>query len=118
MLIDTAQFQLPFLQGIHDMFFQIQPDHLPLIENKIIVVETIIDMSLNYCVTAPKEWVEKNCPCILNSKFIRKPDKNNEVFGRFGCPFKPYTKENLGYWFAGWDEFENWEPKREDKIES
>ena len=31
-----------------------------LIENKIIVVETIIDMSLNYCVTAPKEWVEKN----------------------------------------------------------
>ena len=32
-----------------------------LIENKIIAVETIIDMSLNYCVTAPKEWVEKNC---------------------------------------------------------
>ena len=54
-----------------------------LIENKIIVVETIIDMSLNYCVTAPKEWVEKNCPCILNSKFIREPDKNNEVFGKF-----------------------------------
>ena len=30
----------------------------------------------------------------------------------------PYTEENLGYWFAGWDEFEHWEPKREDKIES
>lgn len=89
-----------------------------LIENKIIVVETIIDMSLNYCVTAPKEWIEKNCPCILNSKFIREPNENNEVFGRFGCPFKSYTEENLGYWFAGWDEFENWEPKRKDKIES
>lgn len=42
-----------------------------LIENKIIVVETIIDMSLNYCVTAPKEWVEKNCPCILDSKQMK-----------------------------------------------
>ncbi len=89
-----------------------------LIENKIIVVETIIDMSLNYCVTAPKEWVEKNCPCILNSKFIREPNENNEVFGRFGCPFKTYTEENIGYWFAGWDEFGKWNPKRLDEIES
>ena len=70
-----------------------------LIENKIIVVET-------------------NCPCILNSKFIREPDENNEIFGRFGCPFKTYTEENIGYWFAGWDEFGKWNPKRRDEIES
>ena len=34
-------------------------------ENKLCVKWGFIDMSMNYCVTAPREWVEQNCPKLL-----------------------------------------------------
>ena len=79
-------------------------------ENKIIVVESFVDMSQNFCVTAPKEWVMKNCPDLLTkyTKFLREPDEYDEVKGRFGCPFKEYEEENIGYWFAEKDDEYNY----------
>ena len=79
-------------------------------ENKIIVVESFVDMSQNFCVTAPKEWVMENCPDLLTkyTKFLREPDEYNEVKGRFGCPFKEYEEENIGYWFAEKDDEYNY----------
>lgn len=83
-------------------------------QQQIIVVETIIDMSLNYCITAPISWVKTNCPSLLTKykQYIVKPQSDGKVIGQWGCPFKPYTKENIGYWYAGWDEFNNWKPER------
>lgn len=71
-------------------------------KNGIIVVESRVDMSQNFCVTAPKDWVMKNCPDLLTiySKFLREPDEWGEAEGRFGCPFKEYAEENIGYWYA------------------
>lgn len=80
-----------------------------LIENQLVCVEGSIDMSLNYCITAPKSWVESTIPMILTEykQFLRYPDEDqNPPFGRFDCPFLPYTKENIG--LHRWDEDEGW----------
>lgn len=37
-------------------------------ENKLCVMCGAIDMSINYCVAAPKSWVEKNCPKLLTDE--------------------------------------------------
>jgi len=81
------------------------------IENKLCVLCGAIDMSMNYCVAAPRTWVEKHCPKLLTdeeytyktvrihcddkgnekrtvkehtkkySDFICKPDKDGCVYG-------------------------------------
>ena len=87
-----------------------------LLENKLVVVETLVDMSCNYCITAPKEWILGVCPDFFEkySKFVREPEEDEDTpYGQFGCPFLEYTEENLGYWFAGWDE--EWNPRRLEK---
>ena len=68
-------------------------------ENKLCVVEQIVDMSVNFCVTATKNWVKSNCPCLFEEKykkFLRFPDKNGEVYGRFEDTFLEYKPENFG----------------------
>jgi hypothetical protein len=71
-------------------------------ENKLCVVASFVDMSQNFCVTATKEWVENNCPNILNyPKFIRIADADGSVEGRFGNSFLEYKEENFG---ISWDE--------------
>ena len=67
-------------------------------ENKLCVVRSIIDMSVNFCVTATREWVEKNCPKLLTeySGFLRYPDDDGDVYGRFGDAFLEYSKESIG----------------------
>ena len=37
-------------------------------QNKLCVMCGAIDMSMNYCVAAPKSWVEKNCPKLLTDE--------------------------------------------------
>lgn len=37
-------------------------------ENKLCVLRGPIDMSENWCVAAPRSWVEKNCPQLLSDK--------------------------------------------------
>ena len=34
-------------------------------EQRLCVVACNIDMSINYCISAPRSWVEKNCPQLL-----------------------------------------------------
>lgn len=63
------------------------------IRNKLCAVISLIDMSFNWCITAPKTWVEVNCPCILGSSF-QYPD--DAEYDRFGTPFRDYEKENFG----------------------
>lgn len=67
-------------------------------ENKLCVAETYIDMSVNFCVTATKRWVEDNCPELLTeyTKFLREPDDEGDVHGRFGTQFLEYCDENIG----------------------
>lgn len=74
-------------------------------EQKLCVVESIVDMSFNYCITATWDWVGKNCPELITNvkykKFLRYPDEDGDVFGQFGCPFLEYSEENIGYHFKG-----------------
>lgn len=105
----------PFLTWMSEDILQFRNEEW-LKENKLVVVESIVDMSLNYCITASREWIDKYCPELLTkySKFLRKSNEDGEILGQFGCPFLPYKEENFGYWYAGWDEDE-WIPKRLDK---
>ena len=75
-----------------------------VIENELCVVASMVDMSSNFCITAKKEWVEKNCPKLLTDykEFLRYPEKyededeDGDVYGRFGCHFLEWSKENFG----------------------
>ena len=55
-------------------------------ENKLCICYGFIDMSQNYTVSAPREWVEKNCPELLTDEeytyytIIQRPKKN--LFGK------------------------------------
>ena len=71
-------------------------------ENKLIVVESLVDMSTNFCITATKEWVYKNCPELLSTykEFIRYSETDDIPYGRFGCPFLEYDENNIGYHYA------------------
>jgi hypothetical protein len=84
--------------------------HLPklrnekwLKENGLIVVESLLDMSMNFCITAPKTWVNENCPNLLTtwSKFIRIPEDEDDVpCGRWDTPFLPYEEKYIGYHYT------------------
>lgn len=67
-------------------------------ENRLCVVAGIVDMSQNFCVTAPREWVERLCPKLLTEhrNFLRHPDEDGDVYGQFDHQFLPYTEENVG----------------------
>ena len=70
-------------------------------ENKLCVVIGFVDMSINYCVAATREWVENNCPRLLTNfkQFIREPDGYGEVNPNFHY-FLPYEKENIGITYS------------------
>ena len=91
-------------------------------EQKICVLAGNIDMSCNFCITAPRSWVEKNCPeCLTDDtytvdfhyygpngesikteeysfkQFRREVEDGDDVaYGRFGWRFLEYTEENFG----------------------
>ena len=95
-------------------------------DNKLVVLESYVDMSVNWCVTATKDWVLNNCPKLLSdestevvmvtrskdgeskrtesypySSFLRYSDKDGIVYGRFDDEFRMYTEENIGTIEAG-----------------
>ena len=97
----------PFLSWMRDDLNQKFRDEEWIKENKLVVVESLVDMSMNFCITATKEWVEENCHELLSTykNFVRKPEDDEDVpYGRFGCPFLEYKEENIGYHYA--DEIE------------
>lgn len=71
-------------------------------ENKLVVVESTFDMSLNYCISATKEWVQTNCPELLTkyTQFVRYGEEDDLPEGQFGCPFLEYNENNIGYHYA------------------
>lgn len=73
-----------------------------VLENKLCVVKSLVDMSVNFCITATKEWVEQNCPCLLTefNQFLRYPDEYGDVYGEFGHEFLKYSEENIGITWA------------------
>lgn len=90
-------------------------------EQKICVLVGSIDMSANFCITASREWVEKNCPecltdedyditmLVCNEKkiyhynygqFRCEPEEDGKVYGKFGWEFLEYNEENFGrHWY-------------------
>lgn len=68
-------------------------------ENKLCVKYGPIDMSMNYCVAAPKSWVEKNCPKLLTDEereyviITSKPKINNGILVKLGIKDKFEYKE-------------------------
>ena len=89
-------------------------------ENKLCVLCGNVDMSINWCITAPAEWVEENCPELLSDEeytyevhvygqgekkvnihkkkyceFLR-PEEDGTASSRFGVSFLEYSKENFG----------------------
>lgn len=94
-------------------------------EQKLCVNVNPYDMSMNYCITAPMEWVKQFCPEVLTNytyiyhkswdgnitgkrycEFACTPGKNGKVVDRFGFSFLPYTEENIGVHY----------PKEEAKL--
>lgn len=104
-------------------------------KNRLVVLVGNVDMSINYCITAPRSWVRENCPALLYNKkyqyktirssfnkktneieheeilhdgsmsqFIRYPDEDGNVYGRFGWDFPEYCEENFGVHYYEEDE--------------
>ena len=68
-------------------------------ENQLVVRAMPLDMSLNFCVTAPRKWVELNCPCLLerrNARFLYPPAPNGEAPCGKEDYFEDYAEPNIG----------------------
>lgn len=111
-------------------------------EQKICVYYGNIDMSTNYCVTATREWVEKNCPKLLTDEsytyktiihykgedtikehtkkysdfVVYEDDDEEEVNNRFDWPFLEYKEENFGAFYYKDPEW-NFDDEEEEDIE-
>lgn len=93
----------PFVSWLEDDLRQQFRDEEWIKENKLVVVESLVDMSLNYCIAATKEWVMLNCPDLLTEhcRFVRYSEEPDDLpDGRFGCPFLEYTEDNIGYHYT------------------
>lgn len=93
----------PFISWMRNDFKQKFRNEDWVKENKLVVVESLVDMSSNYCVTATKEWVQLNCPKLLTeyTKFVRHSEYDDDLpEGRFGCPFLEYSECNIGCHYA------------------
>ena len=115
-------------------------------EQKICVYYGYIDMSTNYCVTATREWVEKNCPKLLTdenytyktiiyykgeniikectkkySDFLSYPSDPkypDEVYSKVGSwPFLEYKEENFGSFYYKDPEWNFDDEEEEEDIE-
>lgn len=107
-----------FEKWLGDDFNQQFQDDTWAKENKLCIYAGFIDMSQNYNITAPRSWVEKNCPELLTddeytfyeygcngkviehkkkySDFVNVPDKDGDVVSKWGWPYLEYKEENFG----------------------
>lgn len=104
----------PFLTWMHDfkMIKYLGNDEWCK-ENKICVLMYPVDMSTSFCITATKEWVEKNCPSILDEdkQFQVSPDEDGDYIAPLADEtlyFLEYSENNFGlaYENNGYDEDE------------
>ena len=88
----------PFLSWLKDdLNLQLKNDEWAK-QNKLCIIMQFVDMSVNFCVTATKDWVEHNCSCLLTThkQFVVQPNESNEYIGKFGDKFLEYSPENWG----------------------
>lgn len=85
--------------------------------NHLVVVCHYVDMAVNFMVSAPKEWVEHNCPKLLTdyTKFLRYPDENGEVIGHFGTRFRRWSDASSGVY---WIDYDYWKEEEEDEDDA
>lgn len=107
----------PFTSWLGDDLNQFFLNESWVKENELCVNAYFIDMSLNYCITAPRSWVLKNCPNLFSfTKFLRFPDENGKVFGRTAAyldlkgdvhieepEFLEYNRDNIGVHLLDFD---------------
>lgn len=125
----------PFVTWIRKDRFS---DDAWLKENKLVCVKSFVDMSLNFCVSASRQWVEENCPKLLSEDSISyhvwsmqsmqnvkidiivetkkyrdflRPDVETSNFGYF----LPYLEENFGLTIDTGEDYDLWNHE-EDKI--
>lgn len=66
-------------------------------ENKLVVLCGNIDMSISYCVAAPKSWILDNCPKLLTDEeyeyktITSSWDKNNNIISKEHTYTKKYS---------------------------
>ena len=69
-------------------------------ENKLCVYVGVVDQSLNFTISATKEWVEKNCPELLTeyTQFVFTPEEGKTIpdHDDWYQPFLEYCEENFG----------------------
>ena len=89
-------------------------------ENKLCVYYGAVDMSCNFTVSASREWVEKNCPEIIGSKFEYKPSDGEtepdcDEVGNM--PFREYCEWNFGaeYYETHWWDSDDDDEEEEDE---
>lgn len=114
-------------------------------ENKLCVYQGMVDMSCNYTVSAPREWVKKNCPELLTDKeytyctltsngketrrteykkkysdFVHVPEDNEDVpdEDQFGMPFREYKEENFGCEYYETSYWDNDDEEEEEEAEN
>lgn len=97
-------------------------------EHRLCILRQIVDQSVNWCITAPKEFVLQNCPKLLSDEstnceliqrnpdgtrdeivedhlykeFLRFPNEDGFVYGRFGTQFLEWSEENIGITEGEW----------------
>lgn len=73
-------------------------------KNELSVVSSNVDMSMNFCVVAKRDWVEKNCPSLLTEykKFLRfEGEGGNTPFWPIDSP-EDYGVHPYDWWDNEW----------------
>lgn len=93
----------PFLTWMGRDYDFLFDDEAFVRKNRLCIVESVIDQSINFCVTAEKKWVEENCPKLLTDyqQFLRQPDSDGKVYGNFGDEFLEFKESNIGTHYEG-----------------
>jgi len=86
----------PFKTWMSEKLFNTFYDEKWVIENKLVIACRIIDQSLQFAISAPKEWVVENCPELLTkySQFIWKPE--GDELDQWEIEFLEYDENNIG----------------------
>lgn len=66
-------------------------------ENQLVVTFSYLDMSMNFCVVAKREWVEEKYPALLTTyqKFICHPYSKDDDIRIGRAPFRKYKESNF-----------------------
>lgn len=77
--------------------------------NFLCVVVENIDMSSEFCISAPKSWVDKHCPTLFTkyASHIIDPsthtDNKGTIRGRYGTPFIKYNPKFSNVYYYDYD---------------